>query len=76
MPVPKKKHSRSRQGKRRATWRTHTPTLSECPDCHSPVLPHHACPSCGMYQGRVIIVKKEKGGEHEEKKTRKPAKEK
>jgi large subunit ribosomal protein L32 len=60
MPVPKKKHSPSRQGKRRANWRVSAIALSVCPECHAPTLPHHACPSCGTYQGRTVIVKKGK----------------
>ncbi len=60
MPVPKKRHSRSRQGKRRANWKLISANLSECPGCGSPILPHHACPSCGKYQGRSVLAKKEK----------------
>ncbi len=30
------------------------PTLSECPQCHHPVRPHHACPNCGHYRGREV----------------------
>jgi len=77
MPVPKKKHSRSRQGKRRANWRTHAPNLSACPACHAPTLSHHACLSCGSYQGRTVIAIKEKSKKGKEEKTAsKPSKEK
>ena len=70
MPVPKKRHSKSRQGKRRANWKLTSANLSKCPGCGSPILPHHACPACGTYQGRSVIIKKEK----EEKKAREKGK--
>ncbi|OGC05636.1 50S ribosomal protein L32 [candidate division WOR-1 bacterium RIFOXYA2_FULL_36_21] len=56
MPVPKKRHSRSRQGKRRAeSFRATLPNLAKCPSCGEPVLPHNACLSCGTYKGRAVI---------------------
>ncbi len=55
MPVPKKKTPKSRQGKRRSHLRKRVPALSECPQCHSPRLPHHVCPTCGYYKGREAI---------------------
>ena len=62
MPVPKKRHSRSRQNKRRANYRVKAVNLSTCPQCHAPTLPHHACPTCGTYRGRTVLEvgKKEK----------------
>lgn len=65
MPVPKKRHSHSRQGSRRAeNFRAHLPNLSKCPACGAPTLSHQACPSCGAYKGRAAIkikTKKKKG---------------
>jgi len=55
-PVPKKKTPKSAQGKRRSHLHTRAVALSECPHCHSPRLPHHACPSCGYYKGREAVV--------------------
>jgi large subunit ribosomal protein L32 len=26
-----------------------------CPNCMEPMLPHHACPSCGQYKGREVV---------------------
>jgi len=67
MPVPKKRHSRSRQGKRRAeNFRAHLPGLSKCPACGAPTLSHRACTACGTYKGRAVIKikqKKKKGKE-------------
>jgi len=66
MPVPKKRHSNIRQGKRRfANYRLTPPNLSKCPQCGAPALPHQACPSCGTYQGRTVIKIKPKKGKKE-----------
>jgi large subunit ribosomal protein L32 len=27
----------------------------ECPQCHSPKLPHTVCRTCGSYNGRDVI---------------------
>ncbi|OGC10443.1 50S ribosomal protein L32 [candidate division WOR-1 bacterium RIFOXYC2_FULL_37_10] len=67
MPVPKKRHSRSRQGKRRAeNFRAHLVNFGKCPSCGEAVRPHFACPSCGTYKGRAAIkikLSKKKGKE-------------
>ena len=64
MPVPKKRHSNVRQGKRRfSNYRLSAKKPGTCPQCGAPILPHHACSSCGAYRGRVakkVKVKKEK----------------
>lgn len=58
MAVPKKKVSKSRRDSRRAhNFRVEAPNLSICPNCKSPTLPHHVCPTCGQYQGRQVINK-------------------
>ncbi|MCE5199002.1 50S ribosomal protein L32, partial [bacterium] len=32
--------------------------------CHAPAQPHHACPSCGYYNGRLVLqIKEKKSGE-------------
>lgn len=56
MPVPKKKTSQARRDKRRAQQKLSVETASVCPQCHSPKLPHRACPKCGTYKGREVIV--------------------
>jgi len=68
MPVPKKRHSNTRTRTRRANWKPKGINLGSCPQCHSPVLPHHACAVCGTYKGRMVLTleteekaKKEKG---------------
>jgi large subunit ribosomal protein L32 len=55
MAVPKKRTSRARRDKRRATHKVNAPRLNECPRCHSPRLPHRVCPTCGTYAGREVI---------------------
>jgi large subunit ribosomal protein L32 len=57
MAVPKKRTSRARRDKRRATHRAPKARLNECPRCHSPRLPHRVCPTCGTYAGREVIDK-------------------
>jgi large subunit ribosomal protein L32 len=55
MAVPKRKKSRSRTASRRATWKVKEPSRAFCPQCHSPKLPHRACPTCGTYNGREVV---------------------
>jgi len=54
MAVPKKKQSKSRRDKRRATHRIESPRLNLCPQCGSPKQPHRMCPTCKTYRGREI----------------------
>ena len=54
MAVPKKKTSKARRDQRRANTAISAPALSDCPQCHQPVRPHHACPNCGHYRGREV----------------------
>ena len=68
MPNPKRKHTRMRRDMRRsANWRVSALNTSGCPQCGAPRIPHHICPSCGFYNGELIIPKKEKKkAEHKE----------
>jgi large subunit ribosomal protein L32 len=54
-PLPKKKTSQSRQGKRRSHLKLTPPALDTCPHCHSQKLAHHVCPNCGWYNDREVI---------------------
>lgn len=59
-PLPKRRKSQSRAAQRLShTARQATATVA-CPQCHSPMLPHHACPTCGYYNGREVVKKEEK----------------
>jgi large subunit ribosomal protein L32 len=57
---PKKRHSRQRQGKRRANIHLALKKAIVCPNCNEPALAHSVCKKCGYYKGAQIIVKKEK----------------
>jgi large subunit ribosomal protein L32 len=59
-PLPKRKKSKSRAANRLSHTARKPPALDTCPQCHSPKLPHHACPTCGTYNGREVIKKEEK----------------
>ena len=56
MAVPKQKQSHARTTKRRSQHKISAPSYNECPQCHSPRLPHRVCPVCGSYKGREVIV--------------------
>ena len=61
MGVPKGKTSKAnRRMNRAARYTGEAPALSVCPQCHALKQPHHACPECGYYKGRPVVVKKEK----------------
>ena len=53
-PLPKKKHTRARKGGRSAHHFLRPASLSICPSCKAPAMPHRACPECGFYSGRFI----------------------
>ncbi|HEV8538502.1 MAG TPA: 50S ribosomal protein L32 [Bacteroidota bacterium] len=59
MPNPKRRHSKSRGAKRRTHYKATQPSTGECPNCHEPKLLHRACPHCGYYNGRSIVIPKE-----------------
>ena len=58
MAVPKRKTSKSRRDKRRATHKIGAPKVNVCPQCGQPKRPHRVCPTCGTYAGREVIVHK------------------
>ena len=51
---PKKRHSRQRQGKRRASIRLGAVTPSLCLNCKNQIIPHTVCKYCGFYKGRQV----------------------
>ena len=55
MALPKRKYTKARQGKRRSHLALTKPRLVDCPQCHTPKLPHHVCPTCGTYAGREVV---------------------
>ncbi|MFR6454662.1 MAG: 50S ribosomal protein L32 [Peptoniphilus lacrimalis] len=56
MAVPKRKTSKQRKNKRRASsYVLNKATFVECPNCHEMKLPHRICPECGYYDGNEVI---------------------
>lgn len=64
MPVPKQRHNKARQGRRRAGQIKSlvVKKTQKCPKCKADMLPHRACPKCGYYKGREAVntLKKKK----------------
>lgn len=57
MAVPKRKTSKARRDKRRASsYRLNKATVVECPQCHEPKQPHRICRACGYYKNREVIA--------------------
>ncbi len=58
MANPKRKLGKNKSRQRRANWmsRFNLSGLSTCPSCGEPKLPHRACPHCGFYNGRKVVV--------------------
>jgi large subunit ribosomal protein L32 len=54
MAVPKRKTSKARRDKRRATHAISAPRVNVCPRCGQPKRPHRVCPTCGTYKGREV----------------------
>ena len=65
-PLPKRKLSRARQGKRRAAFKLKMATLSKCPSCGELKRPHIVCKACGQYNKEEIIIKKPKAKKSED----------
>jgi len=56
MAVPKRRTSRARRDRRRCqNEKLFLPSLSRCPQCGSPKLPHRICPNCGTYKNRTVV---------------------
>lgn len=56
MAVPKRRTSKTRKNKRRASsYKLPNVTVGECPKCHETKLPHRVCKSCGYYGEKEVI---------------------
>jgi len=55
MPLPKRRHSKTRGRKRRTHYKMSAPTRSICPQCREAKLPHQICAKCGFYKGREVL---------------------
>jgi ribosomal protein L32 len=62
MALPKRRHSSTRQAKRRTHYKLQAPSVSECPRCHAARRPYHICTSCGFYNGRQWVEPKAQRG--------------
>ena len=60
MAVPKKRRSKSKKRIKKANFKVEAPNLSPCPSCNALITSHTACPECGKYKGKQVIVFKEK----------------
>lgn len=57
MPLPKRKHSKTRRDKRRAAnSRMYVASLSVCPQCKKMKAAHRVCPHCGYYKGKPVVM--------------------
>lgn len=60
-PHPKRKHSKGRRDRRRAHDAMTPANLVACSNCGEMRMPHTACPKCGQYRGReVLVIEKDK----------------
>ncbi|MCL5433245.1 MAG: 50S ribosomal protein L32 [Patescibacteria group bacterium] len=60
---PKRRHSRQRKGKRRASIKLSVKTGTKCPNCGNTMVPHAVCKNCGYYKGKSVIKVREKSSE-------------
>ncbi len=58
MAVPKRKKSKMRVRQRRAQIKATVPGTVQCA-CGATRLAHRACPTCGKYNDRQVLVKEE-----------------
>ena len=56
MAVPKRKTSKARRDKRRASnIKMTAPNIVKWPQCHEPNVSHRVCGSCGYYKDKEVI---------------------
>lgn len=53
-PLPKRRWSTRRQGKRRAAQTVQTLTLVACSNCKQLKQSHTICPNCGFYRQKLV----------------------
>lgn len=57
---PKKRHSRQRQGKRRASIKLDLKNNAVCENCRKIIKFHTVCKFCGYYNKKQILIPKAK----------------
>lgn len=65
MAVPQRRTSKTRKRKRRTHFKITAPGMMVCPNCGEMKLAHRVCKSCGYYNGRVVVEKKDEELEEE-----------
>lgn len=67
MPNPKRKHTPHRRDSRRsANSKIEALNSNICSNCGAPKMPHRVCPSCGFYDGKLVVPKKVKKAKTQE----------
>ncbi|MBN1297719.1 50S ribosomal protein L32 [bacterium] len=56
MPVPKRHKTHSKVKMASANKGLKTRSLSVCPQCQEPKLPHRVCPNCGYYKDKQVLA--------------------
>lgn len=56
MALPKRRQSKTRGKKRRTHYKSGPVATTSCPQCGGTKLPHRACPNCGYYRGRPVVL--------------------
>ena len=54
MANPKRKWSKARTSRHRSAWKLGVPGLVECPQCHTKMLRHKVCKTCGYLMARKL----------------------
>ena len=54
MAVPFRRTSKTRKRMRRSHQALTIGTLITCKNCGAAIKPHHVCPNCGFYDGKVV----------------------
>ena len=58
MAHPKRRTSKQRTATRRSQYKVRSlPVTQECPNCGADKLMHRACPTCGHYRGRSVVLR-------------------
>lgn len=57
MAVPARRTSKAKKAKRRTHYKLQVPGMSVCSNCGEMKRSHHACSSCGYYDGRDVMSK-------------------
>jgi len=57
-PLPKRRTSSARQGKRRHNISIKETQLVSCSNCGKLAISHQVCKNCGTYKGSVVVAPK------------------